>query len=97
MRRKKQPKTPQRRSAKTHDLTENSPPTCSVESPLLTITEACAYFGGSRPLDPSTYYRGIRAGRYPAPIKIGPNIRRVSRSACESALRALAGAESTTS
>jgi predicted DNA-binding transcriptional regulator AlpA len=30
-------------------------------------------FGG---VDASTLYQGIRAGRYPAPIKIGPNISR---------------------
>jgi predicted DNA-binding transcriptional regulator AlpA len=43
-----------------------------TETPqLLTMRDVCALFGGSRPIDPATLYRGIRAGRYPAPIKIG--------------------------
>jgi predicted DNA-binding transcriptional regulator AlpA len=38
---------------------------------LLAIDEVCAFFGGAdHPLDPSTLYRGIAAGRYPRPIKV---------------------------
>jgi predicted DNA-binding transcriptional regulator AlpA len=40
---------------------------------LLTCKKVCAMFGG---VDASTLYQGIHAGRYPAPIKIGPNISR---------------------
>src|SRR5271157_1316523 len=43
---------------------------------LLAGKPGIRFFGGSRPIDPSTLYRGIRAGRYPAPIHIGPNASR---------------------
>jgi len=39
---------------------------------LLDRVEVCRFFGGSRPLNPATLYRGIRKGRYPAPVKVGP-------------------------
>ena len=28
------------------------------------LREVCRFFGGNRPLDPATLYRGIRKGRY---------------------------------
>jgi hypothetical protein len=28
--------------------------------------------GGTKPINPATLYRNIRAGRYPKPIKVGP-------------------------
>ena len=56
----------------------------------LTIEEACAFFGGSQPIDPSTYYRNVKAGRYPKPFHISPNVVRVMRSDCEKARQALA-------
>jgi predicted DNA-binding transcriptional regulator AlpA len=57
---------------------------------LLTMREVCALFGGhSRPIDPSTLYRGIRAGRYPAPIKVGPGSSRWLLAECEAALAAM--------
>jgi predicted DNA-binding transcriptional regulator AlpA len=93
MQRKKRPKTSRRNRAKTRNSSKTSLQTSSVESPVFTIDEACAFFGGSRPIDRSTYYRGAKAGRYPKPISIGPNISRVFRSACESALSVLAGVD----
>lgn len=56
---------------------------------LLDRSAVCRLFGGSRPLNPSTIYRGIRAGRYPAPVKIGPGASRWLRAECEAALRAM--------
>lgn len=56
---------------------------------LLDRDAVCRLFGGTRPLNPSTIYRGIRAGRYPAPVKIGPGASRWLRSECEAALRAM--------
>jgi predicted DNA-binding transcriptional regulator AlpA len=53
---------------------------------LLTLRDVLALFGGSRPLNPSTLYRGIRLGRYPAPIKIGPGSSRWLRAECEAVL-----------
>ena len=36
--------------------------------------EVCRFFGGSKPLDPATIYRGIRQGRFPLPVKVGGSI-----------------------
>lgn len=60
-----------------------------MNAELLTMREVCALFGGSRPIDPSTLYRGIKAGRYPAPIKVGPGSSRWLRAECEAALAAM--------
>jgi predicted DNA-binding transcriptional regulator AlpA len=54
---------------------------------LLDRSAVCRLFGGSRPIDASTLYRGIRQGRYPRPVKIGPGSSRWLRSECEIALR----------
>jgi predicted DNA-binding transcriptional regulator AlpA len=54
---------------------------------LLDKVEVCRLFGGTRPLNPSTLYRGIKLGRYPKPIKVGPGSSRWLRDECEAALR----------
>jgi predicted DNA-binding transcriptional regulator AlpA len=54
---------------------------------LLDRKEVCFFFGGSKPIDASTLYRGIREGRYPRPVKVGPGSSRWLRSECETALR----------
>ena len=56
---------------------------------LMNVAETCGFFGGSRPLNPATLYRGVKSGRYPAPIKTGPNTNRWLRSECEAALAAM--------
>jgi predicted DNA-binding transcriptional regulator AlpA len=56
---------------------------------LLDLKEVCRYFGGNRPINPATLYRGAKAGRYPAPIKIGPNASRWLKRECEAALQAM--------
>ena len=38
---------------------------------LMDRAEVCRYFGGSRPINPATLYRGIRQGRYRAVLKAG--------------------------
>lgn len=38
---------------------------------LLDIYEACKFIGGSKPINPATLWRGIKAGRFSKPIKIG--------------------------
>ena len=53
---------------------------------LLDRNAACAFFGGSRPINAATLYRGIRHGRYPQPVKVGPGSSRWLRSECEAAL-----------
>ena len=56
---------------------------------LLDRVEVCRRFGGSKPIDPATLYRGIKAGRYPSPIKVGPNSSRWLRSEVDAALAAM--------
>jgi predicted DNA-binding transcriptional regulator AlpA len=59
-------------------------------SELLERAEVCRFFGGpTKPIDASTLYRGIRANRYPKPIKIGSGSSRWLRSECEAALQRL--------
>jgi predicted DNA-binding transcriptional regulator AlpA len=57
-----------------------------MNSHLLDRDEVCRFFGGSRPINPATLYRGIRQGRYPKPVKVGPGSSRWLRSECERAL-----------
>jgi predicted DNA-binding transcriptional regulator AlpA len=56
---------------------------------LLDRAEVCRLFGGSKPINPSTLYRGIRQGRYPKPIHVGPGSSRWLRSECELVLRSM--------
>jgi predicted DNA-binding transcriptional regulator AlpA len=56
---------------------------------LLDRREVCRYFGGSKPIDASTLYRGIREGRYPRPVKVGPGSSRWLRSECEASLQVM--------
>lgn len=56
---------------------------------LLDRRAVCALLGGSKPINPSTLYRGIRKGRYPPPVKVGPGSSRWVRSECEAVLRGL--------
>jgi predicted DNA-binding transcriptional regulator AlpA len=57
---------------------------------LLDRRAVCALLGGSRPINPSTLYRGIRRGLRPKPVKVGGSSRWV-RSEIVAALAALAG------
>jgi predicted DNA-binding transcriptional regulator AlpA len=56
---------------------------------LLDRTAACAFFGGTKPINSATLYRGIRNGRYPKPVKVGPGSSRWLRHECEASLRAM--------
>ena len=51
-----------------------------MEDELLDVYEACRFIGGSRPINPATLWRGIKAGRYARPIKIGVQSVRWRRS-----------------
>jgi len=53
---------------------------------LLDKVEVCRFFGGSRPLNPATLYRGIKAKRYPQPVHVGGSSRWL-RIECEHALQ----------
>ena len=53
---------------------------------VMNCSDTCRYFGGDdSPIDPSTLYRGIKAGIYPRPIKIGPKSSRWIESECKTA------------
>jgi predicted DNA-binding transcriptional regulator AlpA len=52
---------------------------------LLDRRAVAEFFGGTRPLNPATLYRGIRRGRFPAPVRVG-GCSRWLRSECEQAL-----------
>ena len=59
-----------------------------MQSELLERGEVCRLFGGTaKPIDPSTLYRGIRQGRYPRPVKVGPGASRWLLEECEAALQ----------
>ncbi len=49
---------------------------------LLDARAVCALFGGTQPIHQSTLYRGIRAGRFPKPLKIGPKTNRWKACEC---------------
>jgi hypothetical protein len=49
------------------------------EPELITVEEKCREIGGSKPISKATYYRGVKAGIYPAPERISPGLVRVRR------------------
>jgi predicted DNA-binding transcriptional regulator AlpA len=53
---------------------------------LLRKREVCFLLGG---IDPATLYRGIRKGRYPKPLHVGPGSSRWLRSEIEGCLQAM--------
>jgi predicted DNA-binding transcriptional regulator AlpA len=65
----------------------------SVNADLLDRRAVCRMFGGSKPINASTLYRGIRRGRFPRPIRIGGSSRWL-RDECEVVLRGMMEARS---
>ena len=56
--------------------------------------------GEANPIHKATYYRGVRAGRYPAPVRVSPGVSRVVKPQLVEAIqrmiagkRALGGAQ----
>ena len=43
---------------------------------FLDLHDACAFLGGSRPMHSATFYRGIKSGIYPKPVRVAPNTSR---------------------
>jgi predicted DNA-binding transcriptional regulator AlpA len=60
-----------------------------MQDELLDLRAVCRLFGGTRPINPATLYRGIRVGRYPAPVKVGPGSSRWLKAECDEALAAM--------
>ena len=56
--------------------------------PRVTIEKACEIIGGDQPIHPTTYYRGVQAGIYPQPDRVGPNISRVNTAKLLAAISA---------
>jgi hypothetical protein len=47
---------------------------------LITVEQGCALIGGEdRPVSKATYYRGVKAGRFSAPVHPSPGISRIVR------------------
>jgi predicted DNA-binding transcriptional regulator AlpA len=64
-------------------------PSAPVAEDMMTLRATCVFFGGDRPLNPSTLYRGIKAKRFPLPVRVGPNTSRWLRSECHAARQKL--------
>lgn len=60
-----------------------------ISDKLLDRIAVCRLIGGTRPINAATLYRGIRKGRYPKPVKVGPGSSRWLREECEAALQAM--------
>ena len=43
------------------------------------------FFGGTRAIHRATLYRGVKAGNYPKPVKVGPNSNRWIPRECKEA------------
>lgn len=77
---KKQKPKPRRRYA---------PPASDVSNAgeMMDLHETCLFFGGkSSPIDRSTFYRGVRNGVFPKPVKLGSRMARWRLSDCRAAL-----------
>ncbi|MER9936129.1 AlpA family phage regulatory protein [Mesorhizobium sp. M0088] len=56
---------------------QQSDPLDELIDDLVDEADACRIIGGrNTPIHRSTLWRGINAGRYPKPLKIGPNSNR---------------------
>jgi predicted DNA-binding transcriptional regulator AlpA len=46
----------------------------------ITVEAACAIIGGNKPISFATYYRGVKAGRFPKPEHITAQLVRIRRA-----------------
>lgn len=53
---------------------------------LLDADAACAFIGGSRPINAATLWRGVKAGIFPQPVKVSPNSNRWRKAELAEAL-----------
>ena len=60
---------------------------------LLDLAATCARLGG---IHPATLYRGIKAKRYPAPLKIGPKTNRWNSAELDAVIEQLGAARTAT-
>jgi hypothetical protein len=57
---------------------------------LLTVAEMCAFYGGHKPIHPSTLWRGVRKGIYDPPLYISARLVRFRRSGGTRSLQRIA-------
>jgi predicted DNA-binding transcriptional regulator AlpA len=62
---------------------------------LLAQEATLAFIGGTEPIHPASLFRGIRDGRYPRPVKIGPNSNRWVLGELREAQRRMVAADRT--
>jgi hypothetical protein len=55
----------------------------------VTIRDACKIIGGTKPINRSTYWRGVKAKRYPAPDRVAPGVSRIDLRKLRAAIDAL--------
>jgi predicted DNA-binding transcriptional regulator AlpA len=67
------------------------------DNELLDEGATCRFLGGSRPINPSTLWRGVKAGRYSKPIKISSQAVRWRRSELEADIERMAAKRNTDS
>ena len=52
-----------------------------------TVRDACRVIGGRKPINPATFYRGVKAGRYSI-LKPSPGVTRVDLAKLREEIRA---------
>lgn len=50
------------------------------EPDYITVADACAIIGGTKPISYATFYRGVKAGLYPKPERVSAQLVRVRRA-----------------
>jgi predicted DNA-binding transcriptional regulator AlpA len=60
---------------------------------FISIKAACSKIGGDKPISPATYYRGVKRGMYPKPIKVSLNSVRVNEADLDDALIQISGSK----
>lgn len=56
-----------------------------------TVDDACEIIGGTKPISKPTFYRGVKAGRFPPPFHPSPGISRVDLRLLRERVRQTAG------
>lgn len=65
----------------------------TTEEDLVNVDIACQIIGGKNsPIAAATLYRGIKSGRFPSPLKLGPGTARWRRSELQAVLDKAAAA-----
>jgi predicted DNA-binding transcriptional regulator AlpA len=69
--------------------TDAPTPAATTDEVVWDKAAVCAFFGGTKPLNASSLYRGIAEGRYPKPFHPTPKLSRWLPSECRAARDAL--------